>query len=80
MNIQAARSSEYLFLLTMDGNIHQFVDFGMMKLADFSTYHSTLWFVNGRNAPIRCWAQAIKPLAGNNSITACRRSTLANGF
>jgi FtsP/CotA-like multicopper oxidase with cupredoxin domain len=48
----SAFEREYLFLLTeMDGNIHRLVDFGMMNQVDFSTYHSTLWFINGRNAP-----------------------------
>lgn len=48
----SAFEREYLFLLTeMDANIHRLVDFGMMNQVDFSTYHSTLWFINGRNAP-----------------------------
>ena len=48
----SAFEREYLFLLTeMDANIHRLVEFGMMAQVDFSAYHSTLWFINGRNAP-----------------------------
>jgi len=48
----SAFDREYLFLLTeMDPNIHRLVDFGMMAQIDFTTYHPTLWFINGRNAP-----------------------------
>lgn len=48
----SAFEREYLFLLTeMDPNIHRLVDFGMMAQVDFTKYHSTLWFINGRNAP-----------------------------
>ena len=48
----SAFEREYLFLLTeIDPTIHRLVDFGMMAQVDFSTYHPTLWFINGRNAP-----------------------------
>ena len=48
----SAFEREYLFLLTeMDPNIHRLVDFGMTAQVDFTTYHPTLWFINGRNAP-----------------------------
>lgn len=48
----SAFEREYLFLLTeMDPNIHRLVDFGMMAQVDFTKYHPTLWFLNGRNAP-----------------------------
>ena len=48
----SAFEREYLFLLTeMDPTIHQLVDFGMTAQVDFTKYHATLWFINGRNAP-----------------------------
>jgi FtsP/CotA-like multicopper oxidase with cupredoxin domain len=43
---------EYLFLLTeMDPSVHWLMDLGLGSQVDFTTYHSTLWFLNGRNAP-----------------------------
>lgn len=48
----SAFDREYLFLLTeMDPTIHRLVDFGMTAQVDFTKYHPTLWFINGRNAP-----------------------------
>lgn len=43
---------EYLFLLTeMDPNIHRLMDLGLGSQVDFTKYHPTLWFINGRNGP-----------------------------
>jgi FtsP/CotA-like multicopper oxidase with cupredoxin domain len=43
---------EYLFLLSeMDISIHRLVELGMRAMVNFSAYHSTSWFINGRNAP-----------------------------
>lgn len=48
----SAFDREYLFFLTeMDKNVHDLVDQGRMAEVDLSTYHPTLWFINGRNAP-----------------------------
>jgi hypothetical protein len=48
----SAFEREYLFFITeMDLTVHRLVEFGMMAQVDFSAYHPTLWFLNGRNAP-----------------------------
>lgn len=51
-HVDTAFNHEYLFLLTeMDPNIHRLMDLGLGNQVDFTTYHPTLWFINGRNGP-----------------------------
>ena len=43
---------EYLYILSeIDPAVHQAVEFGLMDQVDNTVSNSTLWFVNGRNAP-----------------------------
>lgn len=51
-NPQSQYDREYLFFLSeIDPAVHQLAEFGLLDQVDNTVTHSTLWFINGRNAP-----------------------------